>query len=322
MHQVIKLPARQRSAATHHADLLGNCQPWVHYHDDLSEVPSLKAEKRNTILCNTTVAEIDDPSVRVNYCEVDSRGTIMVWVRCDCAIGVRPKSAKSVTRGACTNSVVVESKNRDCCATELQAGDGLTGFVYDSNQVVVKAAIERGGRIGVSCCDRPVSVERDQNGTTLIGASVLISEICGINTRSWTASAAGNNGARLRLGKRRVRSHHQNDDAENKENPLPSACSFEQPCSSWAANSRMSYEGVPHIIDLGRSQAEAETEAQLVEQDFDPAAARPHIVRVSRNHPRPRPAHQTISSGPRQSASWTGFRRSRRRRAPPGPLDR
>src|SRR5437899_8530621 len=63
----------------------------------------------------------------------------------------------------------------------------------------------------------------------------------------------------------------------------------------------MSYEGVPHIIDLGKSQAVAETEAQLVEQDFDPAAARPHIVCVSRNHPRPRPTHQAISSGTRQS---------------------
>src|SRR4029077_13960910 len=136
------------------------------------------------------------PSVRVNYCEVDSRGIISVRVRCDCAIGVRPKSAKSVSRGARTNSVVVESKNRDCCATELQAGDGLTGVVYDSNQVVVKAAIERRGRVGMSGCDRPIMVERDQKGTTLIGASVLISEIGGINTRSWSASAAGDNGAR------------------------------------------------------------------------------------------------------------------------------
>src|SRR4029077_8003609 len=81
VHQVIKLPARQRSAAAHHADLLGNCQPWVHYHDDLCEVPPLKAEKRITIWCNATVSEIDDPSVRVNYCEVDSRGTISVRVR-------------------------------------------------------------------------------------------------------------------------------------------------------------------------------------------------------------------------------------------------
>ena len=172
MHQVVKLSAGQRSAAAYYGDLLGNCQPWVHYHDDLCEVPPLKAEKRITIWCNAPVAEIDDPSVRVNYCKVNSRGTISVRVRCDCAIGVRPKSAKSVSRGAGTNSVVVESKNRDSCATELQAGDGLCGVVYDSNQVVVKAAIERGGRIGVSCCDRPVSVERDQNGTTLIGASV------------------------------------------------------------------------------------------------------------------------------------------------------
>src|SRR4029077_5141725 len=157
---------------------------------------------------------IDDPSVPVNYCEVDSRGAIMVWVRCDRAIGVRPKSAKSVSRGAGTNSVVVESKNRDCCATELQAGDGLTGVVYDSNHVVVKAAIERGGRIGVSCCDRPVSVERDQNGTTLVGASVLINENGGVNPLPLISRPAVNNGARLRLGKRRVRSHHQNDNAE------------------------------------------------------------------------------------------------------------
>src|SRR5258706_1833205 len=138
----------------------------------------------------------------------------------------------------------------------------------------------------------------------------------GINPRCWTGTAAGNNGARLRLGKRRVRSHHQNDDAENKQNPLPSACSFEQPCSSWAANSRMSYEGVPHIIDLGKSQAEAETEAQLVEQDCDPAVTHPHMLSAARCHLRPRPTYQAISSGPRQSARWTGFRRSRRRRAP------
>ena len=48
MYQVIKLAARQRRAATHDIDLLGNCQPWNHYGDDLGEVPSLKAEKRVT----------------------------------------------------------------------------------------------------------------------------------------------------------------------------------------------------------------------------------------------------------------------------------
>ena len=68
----------------------------------------------------------------------------------------------------------------------------------------------------MGCCDRPVSVERDQNRATLIGASVLIREIGGINTRCCTGTAAGDNGARLNLGKRRVRSHHQNDDAQSK----------------------------------------------------------------------------------------------------------
>ena len=216
MHQVVELPAGQRSAAAYHADLLRNCQACDHYNDDLSEVPPLKAEKRVTIWCNAAIAEIDDPTVRVKYCEINSRGTITVRVRCDCAIGVRPKSAKSPSRGAATNSIVLETKNRDCCATELQGGDGLGGVVYDTNQVVVEAVIVRGGRIGESCYDRPVSVERDQDGTTLIGASVLISEIGGTDTHSLTGSAAGDNGARLRLGKRRVRSDHQNDDAENK----------------------------------------------------------------------------------------------------------
>src|SRR4029077_4562001 len=64
----------------------------------------------------------------------------------------------------------------------------------------------------------------------------------------------------------------------------------------------MSYEGVPHIIDLGKSQAEAETEAQLIEQDCDPAAARPRIVRLARSHLRPRPTRQSApgldSGGP------------------------
>jgi hypothetical protein len=39
----------------------------------------------------------------------------------------------------------------------------------------------------------------------------------------------------------------------------------------------MSYEGIPHIIDRGKSHAEAETEAQFVEQDCDPAVACTHM---------------------------------------------
>ena len=146
MHQVVKLPARQRSAATHDGDLLGNCQPWDHYHDDLSEVPALKAEKRVATWCNATVAEIDDPTVRVKYGVVNSRGTITVRVRCDCAIGVRSKRAKSPSRGAATNSIVLETKNRDCCAGELHGGDGFTGVVHDTNQVVVKAVDRKKGQ--------------------------------------------------------------------------------------------------------------------------------------------------------------------------------
>ena len=74
MHQVIKLPPRQRRASTHYCDLLGNCQPWDYYHDDLGKVATLKAEKRVTTRCNATVAEIDDPTVRVKYGVVNSRG--------------------------------------------------------------------------------------------------------------------------------------------------------------------------------------------------------------------------------------------------------
>src|SRR5579859_153095 len=160
---------------------------------------------------------MDDPTERVKYCEVNSRGTIMVRVGCDCAIGVRPKSAKSPSRGAVTHSIPIKPKNIDCCcAGELQAEDGFSGVVYDGNDVVVKAVIVRRGRIGVSCPDRPVSVERDQNGTTLIGASVLIGKIGRISTRCATDTAASENGAPLRLGKCRVCSHHQNDDSENK----------------------------------------------------------------------------------------------------------
>ncbi len=48
VYQVIKLRARQRRAATHDVDLLGNYQPWDHYGDDLGEAPTLKAEKRVT----------------------------------------------------------------------------------------------------------------------------------------------------------------------------------------------------------------------------------------------------------------------------------
>ena len=147
MHQVVKLRARQRSAATHDGDLLGNCQPWDHYGDDLGEVPALKAEKRVTAWCNATVAEIDDPTVRVEYCVVDSRGTIKVRVRCDCAIGVRPKSAESPSREA-TNSIVLETKNRYCCAGELHGGDDFIGVIHDTNQVVVKALIVRGEGLG------------------------------------------------------------------------------------------------------------------------------------------------------------------------------
>jgi hypothetical protein len=44
-----------------------------------------------------------------------------------------------------------------------------------------------------------------------------------------------------------------------------------------AADGRMRCEGVPHIIDLGTSRAEAEGEAQLVAQDCDPAVACTHL---------------------------------------------
>src|SRR5262249_53910162 len=141
-------------------------------YDDLIEVCPLKGEKRATAWCNATVAEIDDPTERVESCEVNSHRTIMERVGCDCALGVRPKRAKSPSRGPATNSIAIETKNIEFCAGDLQAGDGFTGVVYDSNHVVVIAVIVRGGRIGVSCSDRPVSVERDQNGTTLIDASV------------------------------------------------------------------------------------------------------------------------------------------------------
>src|SRR4029077_19579554 len=76
-----------------------------------------------------------------------------------------------------------------------------------------------------------------------------------------------------------------------------SACSFEQPRSSWAANSRLSYEGLAYIIDLGKSRAEAEGEAQLVEQDFDPAVA-PHTNCAAGSHVRPRsPLPSNSSAG-------------------------
>src|SRR5690349_3058361 len=54
----------------------------------------------------------------------------------------------------------------------------------------------------------------------------------------------------------------------------------------------MSYEGVPHIIDLGKSQAVAETEAQLIEQDCDPAVACIPVNCPTRSHVRPRPIHR------------------------------
>jgi hypothetical protein len=44
----------------------------------------------------------------------------------------------------------------------------------------------------------------------------LISEIGGPDTSANTGIAAGDNGARLRLGNRRLRSHQQNDEAEKK----------------------------------------------------------------------------------------------------------
>ena len=71
---------------------------------------------------------------------------------------------------------------------------------------------------------------------------------------------------RLRLGECRVRSHHQGGDSEN---------------------------------DLGKSPAEAETEAQLLAQEFDPAAAWPRVIRVGGSHLRPRSTHLVIP-GPRQ----------------------
>jgi hypothetical protein len=46
-----------------------------------------------------------------------------VRVRCDCAIGVGPRALKSIREA--TNSIVLETKNRDCCAGELQGGDDL-----------------------------------------------------------------------------------------------------------------------------------------------------------------------------------------------------
>jgi len=44
-----------------------------------------------------------------------------------------------------------------------------------------------------------------------------------------------------------------------------------------AADGRMRQEGVPHNIDLGKSRANAEREAQLVVPDCDPAAACIHM---------------------------------------------
>jgi len=184
------------------------------FHTKVLSNHPFKAEKRATVWCNATAAEINDPIIRVNYCKGNSRGSVMARVRCACAIRVWPKSAKSPS-WAVTNTIAVEGKDIECCATELQAGDGSTSVVYDTNHVVVKAIIVRRGSIGVSCCDRPISVERDQHVTTLISPSVLISEIGGTNTQA-TGITAVDDGAGLRRGKRRLRSHHQNDDAENK----------------------------------------------------------------------------------------------------------
>jgi hypothetical protein len=44
-----------------------------------------------------------------------------------------------------------------------------------------------------------------------------------------------------------------------------------------AADGRMRDEGVPHIIDRAKSRAKAESEAQLVVQDCDPAVACTHM---------------------------------------------
>jgi hypothetical protein len=181
-----------------------------------SDVPPLKAEKRALAWWKATVAEIDEPTKRGRYCEGNCPLTITVRVGCACAIGRRPKRAENPSRGAATNSIAVETKNWGRWATELYAGDGYSKVVYDTDHVVVIAVLVREGRIGGSCCDSPVGVEGDQNGTTLIGASVLISEIAGSNTPCTTGIAAGDNAARLHLGKRRLRSHHQNEDAENK----------------------------------------------------------------------------------------------------------
>jgi hypothetical protein len=179
-----------------------------------SDVPPLKAEKRARAWCKASGAEIDDPFERGNYCEGNWPLTIAVRVRRACAVGRRPKRAKNPSRGATTESVAIEAKNWGYCATQLQAADGSTRVVDDTNHVVVIAVLVREGRIGGGCCDRPVGVEGDQNGATLIGASVLISEISGSNTPCLAGITAGDDAARLRLGKRRLRSQHQNDDAE------------------------------------------------------------------------------------------------------------
>jgi hypothetical protein len=44
-----------------------------------------------------------------------------------------------------------------------------------------------------------------------------------------------------------------------------------------AADGRMRYEGVPDNIDLGKSRANAELEAQLLVPDRDPAGASIHM---------------------------------------------
>ncbi len=140
VHDVVKLTARQRSAATHDGDLLGNCQPWDHYRDDLGEVRTLKGEKYVTAGWNAAVAEIDHATVHVKDGEVNSRGAITVWIRRDGTIGIGPGRAESPSREA-ADSIVLKAKDGDCGAAELQSGDGLARVVDNANHVVVGAVI-------------------------------------------------------------------------------------------------------------------------------------------------------------------------------------
>jgi len=56
--------------------------------------------------------------------------------------------------------------------------------------------------------------------------------------------------------------HHQTT-TRSKQNPLPSAC-YLNSRALLGAIAALSYEGGSNIIDLGKSQAEEESEAQLV----------------------------------------------------------